>query len=66
MRDIKKTVEKFAEDNLVSVTLEYRSGPGLHDFRHLYINMSGASLQIFEPTHGMRIVNICSLDDEWT
>lgn len=65
MRDIKKTVEKFAEDKLVSVTLEYRSGPGLHDFRYIYTNMSGASLQTFVPSQGMRVVGICSLDDEW-
>lgn len=65
MRDIKKTIEKFAHDNLVSVTLEYRSGPGLHDFRYIYTNMSGAALQTYVPSEGTRIVGICSLDDEW-
>lgn len=65
MRDIKKTIAKFAEDNLVSVTLEYQSGPGLHDVRYVYTNMSGASLQTFVPSEGMRVVGICSLDDDW-
>lgn len=58
-------IASLADANLVSVTMEYRSGPGAHDFRYVYTNMSGAALQHFNPQAGMCIVGVCSLDDEW-
>lgn len=65
MESVEQAIKTFAHDNLVSVTLEYRSGPGLHDFRYIHTNMSGAALQSYVPSKGTRVVGICSLDDEW-
>lgn len=62
---LQATIAGLADATLVSVTLEYRSGPGTCDFRYVYTNMSGAALQHFNPQPGMCIVGVCSLDDEW-
>lgn len=65
MESVEQAIKTFAHDNLVSVTLEYHSGPGLHDFRCIHTNLSGAALQNYVPPEGTHIVGICSLDDEW-
>lgn len=65
MESVEQAIKTFTHDNLVLVTLEYRSGPGLHDFWYIYTNISGAALQSYVPSAGTRIVGICSLGDEW-